>query len=88
MKYRLYVDEVGNPDLRSSEHEEHRFLCLTGVAFELDYVAKVLYPELELIKKKYFQSHPDDPVIFHRKEILRKKTSFYCIERSKSLLWF
>ena len=55
MKYRLYVDEVGNPDLKSSEHEEHRFLCLTGVAFELDYVAKVLYPELERIKKKYFQ---------------------------------
>jgi len=42
MKYRLYVDEVGNPDLKSSEHEEHRFLCLTGVAFELDYVARIL----------------------------------------------
>jgi len=50
MKYRLYVDEVGNPDLRSSEHPEHRFLCLTGVAFELDYVDKILFPEVEQIK--------------------------------------
>lgn len=83
MKYRLYVDEVENPDLKSSEHEEHRFLCLTGVAFELDYVAKVLYPELERIKKKYFQSHPDDPVIFHRKEILKKKPPFTVLKDPK-----
>jgi len=76
MKYRLYVDEVGNPDLRSSDHEHNRFLCLTGVAFELDYVDKVLFPELEKIKKDFFGSHPDDPIIFHRKEILKKKPPF------------
>jgi len=47
MKYRLYTDEVGNPDLKCSEHEDHRFLCLTGIIADLDYVREVLYPEFE-----------------------------------------
>ncbi|MBW6492828.1 MAG: DUF3800 domain-containing protein [Lentimicrobium sp.] len=76
MKYRLYVDEVGNPDLNSSADENHRFLCLTGVIFELNYVSEVLSPELESLKVKYFGSHPDDPIILHRKEILYKKPPF------------
>jgi hypothetical protein len=33
-KYRIYIDEVGNPDLKSSEKEDHRCLCLTGVIFD------------------------------------------------------
>jgi len=76
VKYRLYVDEVGNPDLKSSENEEHRFLCLAGVAFGLDYMADVLNPDLEELKKRYFDSHPDEPVILHRKEIMHKKPPF------------
>lgn len=54
MKYRIYIDEVGNSDLKSSANEEHRFLCLTGVIFRLDYVSEVLQPELEALKVKYF----------------------------------
>ncbi len=26
MKYRLYVDEVGNPDLKASKDSNHRYL--------------------------------------------------------------
>jgi len=85
MKYRLYVDEVGNPDLKSSDNDEHRFLCLTGVVFELDYVSKVLYPELEFLKSKYFNSHPDDPIIFHRKELLKKKPPFSILKNPEIL---
>lgn len=29
-KFRLYVDEVGNSDLNSSDHENHRYLSLTN----------------------------------------------------------
>jgi hypothetical protein len=29
MKYRIYIDEVGNPDLDSSENPNHQFLSLT-----------------------------------------------------------
>ena len=76
MKYRIYIDEVGNSDLKSSANEEHRFLCLTGIIFDLNYVRNILQPELEALKIKYFDSHPDDPVIFHRKELVHKKFPF------------
>ena len=50
MKYRIYIDEVGNPDLKSSIKEDHRFLCLTGVIFDLQYVGDVVQSELEKFK--------------------------------------
>jgi len=76
MKYRLYVDEVGNPDLNSSADENHRFLCLAGIIVDLDYVIRVLSPDLEALKVRYFGSHPDEPIILHRKEMLYKKPPF------------
>lgn len=76
MKYRIYVDEVGNPDLESSDNPNHRFLSLTGVILELGYVQSTLYPEMERLKAKYFKSHPDDPVLFHRKEMLNRRPPF------------
>ena len=76
MKYRIYIDEVGNPDLESSDNPNHRFLSLTGVIIALDHVDKVIYPEMEALKKKYFLSHPDDPVIFHRKEMVNARGAF------------
>ncbi|MFH1068073.1 MAG: DUF3800 domain-containing protein [Candidatus Glassbacteria bacterium] len=76
MKYRIYIDEVGNPDLESSDNPNHRFLSLTGVILELRYVESIVQPQLEALKKKYFKSHPDEPVIFHRKEIMNAKNAF------------
>jgi hypothetical protein len=75
-KYRIYVDEVGNPDLKSSENFDHRFLSLTGVIIDLDYVRKILFSEFEKLKADYFDYHPDEPIIFHRKELLKKKPPF------------
>ncbi len=75
-KYRIYVDEVGNPDLKSSENSEHRFLSLTGVIIDLDYVSKTLFPQLEKLKGDYFDYHPDEPIILHRKELVKKKPPF------------
>lgn len=69
-KFRMYVDEVGNSDLDSSDNPNHRFLSLTGIILELEYVRQVLYPEMEKLKTEFFKSHPDDPVILHRKEIM------------------
>jgi hypothetical protein len=70
MKYRIYIDEVGNPDLESSDNPNHQFLSLTGVILELGYVTTVVHPEMEGIKHKYFRAHPDEPIIFHRKEMM------------------
>lgn len=79
MKYRMYVDEVGNPDLKSCYDSRHRHLSLTGVILELGYVERVAFPALEGLKRDYFGSHPDDPVILHRKELLNAKPPFDCL---------
>jgi hypothetical protein len=76
MKYRIYIDEVGNSDLGSSSNPNQRYLSLTGVILELGYVDEIFFPELEGIKRKYFHSHPDDPIILHRKELVNKKPPF------------
>ena len=72
----MYVDEVGNPDLRSSADPNHRYLSLTGVIFELGYVDSVLHPAIEALKRKYFVTHADDPIVFHRKELVNRKEPF------------
>lgn len=76
MKYRIYIDEVGNSDLGSSDNPNHRFLSLTGIIIELGYVSSCLNPEMESFKKEFFGSHPDEPIIFHRKELLNAKPPF------------
>jgi hypothetical protein len=72
----MYVDEVGNADLRSSDDPNHRFLSLTGVVIELGHVETVVHPEMEALKLAFFGSHPDDPIILHRKELLNCRGPF------------
>ena len=83
MKYRMYVDECGNPDLESSENPIHRFLSLTGIIIDLEYVRTTLYEEIESLKTRYFDSHPDDPIILHRKEIVNAKYPFEVLKDQK-----
>lgn len=75
-KYRIYIDETGNSDLESSDNPNHRFLTLTGVIINLDYVRTFIHPEMEYIKTDILGQHPDDAIIFHRKEILKKRHPF------------
>jgi Protein of unknown function (DUF3800) len=83
MKFRMYVDEVGNNDLRASQDPNHRYLSLTGVVLELGYVDKVVFPGLEELKKRYFGSHPDEPIVLHRKELVNKKPPFDALRDPK-----
>jgi hypothetical protein len=76
MKYRLYIDESGNPDLEHADDARYRFLGLTGIAIDLEYVAQAAAPRIESIKKTFFPYHPDDPVILHRKELVNKVPPF------------
>ncbi|MEW6236872.1 MAG: DUF3800 domain-containing protein [Candidatus Omnitrophota bacterium] len=76
MKFRIYIDEAGNSDLGSSDDPNHRFLSLTGAIIELEYVERTLHPQMENLKARYFGSHPDEPVILHRKEMLNAHFPF------------
>ena len=75
--YRLYVDEVGNHDLTHADDPNQRFFSLTGVILESQYVLGVLQPEMDQIKREFFQRDPDEPVIFHRKELVNKRPPFH-----------
>ena len=81
-KYRIYLDEVGNSDIESSDNPNHRFLSLTGVVIALDHVRDVVHPEMEAIKRRFLDSHPDDPVILHRKEMLNARPPFSMLRDS------
>lgn len=74
--YRIYVDEVGNHDLTHADDPNQRFLSLTGVILESQYTLQVLQPEINQIKREFFQRDADDPVIFHRKKLLNKRPPF------------
>ena len=79
MKYRLYIDEVGNSDMNSSTDPNHRYLSLTGVVIDLDHVKQVVYTELEALKARFFSSHPDEPISLHRRELVRRLFPFQAL---------
>lgn len=79
MKFRLYIDEVGNLDLKNSDNLNHRFLSLTGVIVDIVHVQERMHPDMEALKDRYFGSHPDDPVILHRKEIVNRRYPFQAL---------
>jgi len=74
--YRIYIDEVGNHDLTHADDPNQRYLSLTGIILESEYALHVLQPEMDEIKRMFFQQDPDVPVIFHRKEMVNKRPPF------------
>ncbi len=80
-KHRIYIDETGNSDLKSSDNPNHRFLSLTGVIISLVYVKNHLHADMEKLKQEFFSSHPDDPIIFHRKEMVNKQSPFHILKK-------
>jgi len=79
MLYRIYIDEVGNHDLAHAEDPNQRFLSLTGVILESQYTGDVFQPEMVQLKREFFQQDPDEPVIFHRKELVNKRRPFQAL---------
>jgi len=75
--YRLYIDEVGNHALTYVDDPNERFLSLTGVMLESGYTLAVLQPEMDAIKRQFFQRDPDEPIIFHRKEMVNRRSPFH-----------
>jgi len=82
-RYRLYIDEVGNADLGSSADPNHRYLSLTGIAIEQGYVATTVYPAVEALKTRFFNSHPDEPLILHRSQLVNKNYPFQALRDPK-----
>lgn len=75
-KYRIFIDESGNPDMKSSEDHNQRFLSLTGAIFDLKDIDNTLNIPFENFKNTYFSNQPDKPIILHRNEIVRRQGNF------------
>jgi hypothetical protein len=76
--YRLYIDEIGNSGQKVAypNNPNDRYLSLTGVIVSSDHSLTRVLPDLDGIKRRYFQRDPDIPVILHRTELLGKKPPF------------
>ena len=80
--YRIYIDETGNHDMTHAEDPNQRFLALTGVILESEYNTSVLQPEMDAIKRLFFQKDPDTPIIFHRKEMMNHRPPFEALREA------
>lgn len=76
-RYRLYIDESGDHTHSSEDKPEKRYLGLTGVIIETEYYRTAFHPQFENLKQKHFPHNPDEPVIFHRKELIGKHGPFW-----------
>ena len=78
-RFRLYIDESGDHVYNQTDEIPHRYLCLLGCWFQNP--AYLLFHEsLEKLKKDYFHYHPDNPIIFHREEIINKRGIFKILQ--------
>lgn len=80
--YRLYIDESGDHNYTDTDEPSKRYLGLVGIIFEFESY-KEAHKECEDLKQKHFSYDPDDPIIFHRRDILRKKGPFYVLQDPK-----
>jgi hypothetical protein len=74
MMCRLYLDEVGNDDVSTPTE---RFLSITGITTKISSHENYITPEIESLKADLFgHSLPDNAVILHRREIVRREGHF------------
>jgi len=72
----MYVDEVGNHDLKSADNPNERYFSLSGVIVEAEHYRKVIHPEMTEMKRRHFETDPDEPVILHRSDIVNRRGPF------------
>lgn len=73
---RLFIDEVGNDDLKPSSHDENqRYLSLTSLLTRIDLYESRFIPRLADFKTSIF-GNGSDAIVLHRREILRREKDF------------
>lgn len=80
MVFRLYIDEVGNADLTGAATDPNiRFLSLTGVVTTKRHHDEGIAPRLDAVKALIPRHSTANPVLFHRREIMRREGAFACL---------
>ncbi|MEN3228316.1 DUF3800 domain-containing protein [Methylorubrum rhodesianum] len=77
MEFRLFVDEFGNGDLDGAvKNPNVRFLALTGIIARQETHDAIIQPAIDGLKRSFFGHSPENPVVLHRREILRREGVF------------
>lgn len=74
--FRIFIDECGHADLKSSEHPNERYLGLTGVIMRLEYESGEFTNNLNKLKEDIFGTRN---IVLHRKEIVGAVAPFECL---------
>jgi hypothetical protein len=82
-RYRLYIDESGDHTYSVMNSSPKQYLGIMGCFIESDYYRQKFQPNFEELKQKYFPHSPDEPVIFHRSEIIEKRGSFWRLRNTE-----
>jgi len=77
MGLRLFIDEVGNSDLDNASTDPNvRFLSLTGILTSREAHDRIVSMQLEAVKALIPGHSTGNPIVFHRREILRREGRF------------
>jgi hypothetical protein len=79
---RLYIDEVGHHDLKTSDDPNERYLGLTGVIMEIGYAEEEFTNRLDALKPEVF-GRVD--FVLHRRDIIDKKREPFTALRDENL---
>lgn len=71
--YRVFVDEVGNHDMKSCDKPTEQYLGVTGVIIRLEYEQHELTAALNQFKTAIFGSIN---IVLHRRDIIDRKPPF------------
>lgn len=76
-RYRLYIDESGDHTFKLAESDNHRYLGLLGIWFDVEGPYRDFARSLAALKAGIFGWHPDDePLCLHRKDIIERRRVF------------
>jgi hypothetical protein len=83
-RYRLYFDETGNGDLDAAEKSPNeRYLSVTGIVIRQDVHDRYTTRRLDRLKRDLFGQTPGQPIVLHRRDILRKDPPFTALKNAQ-----
>lgn len=68
---------IPHDDYVELEDNQKRYLSLTGCIIEKGFYEKTFCIEMEQLKRKHFNYDPDDPLVFHREDMINKRGPFF-----------
>ena len=84
----MYIDESGDHTYHRLDHESKRYLGITGCIIEFEYYRTNFHPQFEALKQKHFPYSPDEPIIFHRTDIINRRGPFWRLRDPMNLAAF